>query len=57
MNKIKYRGYEREVVSLSKNFKKVYDRENFDEALEIAGTLDQRLYDEGLDILKMCKNN
>ena len=56
MNKLRYEKFEKEVMFLNKKFKEAYDKEDFSEALEIAGTLDQKLYEEGLDLLRLGKN-
>lgn len=56
MIKTAYEKLEKEIISLNEKFKEEYNKKNFSEAFEIANTLDQRLYNEGLDLLEMCKD-
>ncbi|MFH1585672.1 MAG: hypothetical protein ABIB79_02810 [archaeon] len=51
----KYEQFEREVKNLTYRFRKAYNHNDLDEAYKIAQTLDQKLHEEGLDLLKMCK--
>lgn len=55
MDKIKYKQFEKDVSSLYKSFREAYKEKKFTKALEIANTLDQKMYEKRLDLLELCK--